>query len=263
MAITAVTVDGVNLASLGLLTANVPELRDGVDTDFPTGRVPGRAGVVHLSSRGQPRERRFTIEGTIRANSHALVLDALDDLKWRCARQEVEVVFGDATTRYFTGILESAKNPVITPLQSQTRIGFRWTFLCADPYAYSTTETTLNFLSGTTTVTGLGTAPSFPVITIDGDITTLTLLYQTSAGIERGRMELEAEDGYGWDGELVIDCANQIITVDDEDASDLLAGGDFFSFDPIDGTSSVGPRIGWTRSGTATVMSAVYRAAWL
>lgn len=264
--ITAVTIDDIDLSTLGLLTANIPELRDGVDTDFPTGRVPGRAGVVHLSRKGQPRERRITVEGTIISTTHALVLEALDDLKYRCSRRESEIIFGDQDARYFTGILESAKNPVVTPMQAQTKIGFRYTFLCADPYAYSTSTVTLNI--GTSgqqkEITGLGTAPSLPTFTVDGDLDTLNLIYLSSTGVEQGRMEFEADDGYGWNGELVVDCANQIITLDDADASDLLAGGDFLAFDPIDGTSTIGPRIRaqWAGSTPSTV-SVTYRPAYL
>jgi hypothetical protein len=251
----SVRIDGVDLSTLGLITADVPELRDGVERDYPLGKVPGR-GAVHLSRRGQPRERRITVVGAIAAADHATVLTAMDSLKRRVGAREVQIVVADALTRYFTGRPESIRLPTIAPTLSQRMVHVRWTWVCTDPLAYDTTPQSVAF--GAATQMPLGSAPSRPVLTLSVPAGDVAVIYRDSGGTERGRIELVDVSG----AELVIDCDDQVITFDDESGAELLSGGDFLELDPLDGAEG-GPYPTLEVVGTVTAAVAVYRRAWL
>lgn len=249
----SVLIDGIDMRTLGVRDSDIPELRDGLEVGYPTGSVPGR-GAVHLSRRGLPRERRITIVGWIAQEDHAAALAALDSVKRRLARREVQIVVADQVARYIHGVPESIRFPTIAPYQIQHGTHIRWTFLCVDPLFYAVAADSVAF--GAATQIPLGSAPSLPVLTLTNPSGDIAVIYRSSAGLELARIEFSDVSG----SELVIDCDNQVITIDDENGAGLLSGGDFFALDPLHGSEG-GPyptlEVSGATSGTAT-----YRRAW-
>lgn len=263
----SVLIDGTDLKTLGLRVNDLPEIRDGLVTDYATGRVPGRIGVVHLSesNEGQARERRITIVGHIIAtagsSAHATVLTNLDSLKFRVERRDVQIRSTTPTDRYWTGRSESCITPTEPPMHIQRGVGVRWTFLCEDPLAYATSETTVDF-NAAATQCALGTGPSYPTITIVGPVTNPIIIYNDSGGTEVERTTLTVTVPAGQ--ALIIDNWNQVITLDGADANDSLTGGDFLVLDPRDGSAGGPyPQLQISPAATATSAQAVYRKTYL
>jgi hypothetical protein len=248
----SVLIDGYDLSQLGLVDADIPEIRDGVDREWPLGTVPGH-GPVHLSRYGRVRERRITITGTVSATTHAIVLANLDELKRRIAGRDVEIVISDELTRYLTGRAEAPRLPTMGPYLVQRATFLRWGFLCSDPYAYEATETTINFTAGAQDLP-MGSAPVRPRLRLLNSVDPI-VIYRDSAGNEQGRIEFTGT----LTGELIVDRAG--ISLDGANSADALTGGDFLLFEPQHGTDA-NPATIELSSGSAGTAQVIYRRAW-
>lgn len=258
----SIIVDGVDLEGLGvLLVEDAQGQHDGFDVDQPIAHVPGKYGGVFLGVIGQSRERRVTVVGGLRSDTHAEVLTALDDLRWRIEERNVQVAFTDRTSRYFNGRLESVKHPGVPPAHTQRMSHFSWTFLCADPRYFESTPTVVTFTSSAAS-TPLGNAKVWPVISIVGAVTDPIVIYRNSLGVEMWRMAFVGSVGGGQ--ELLIDFASQSITLDGADAYNLLDGlvSRLGPLDFRDATSLTGAQPTLEISPTPTSATATYNKAW-
>jgi phage-related protein len=144
---------------------------------------------------------------------------------------------------------------------TQRMQGAAWTFLCADPYAYETTTTSIDINAGAAAC-AMGTGLVRPVITIVDPPDDLVVIYRNGAGTEISRLSLTHAAATGT---LVIDCDLQSITLDGADANDWLdvdTGGDFPVLDWRDVIASVNPTLELSPAATAASALAVYRRTW-
>lgn len=214
-----VKIAGIDLSTLGVLEAEIPALDDGLDYDHQLLHVPGRDGRVRAGVDSPSREKRIEIVGAVSWQTHASVLAALDELKWRIEDREVPITVVDRLTRELTGTSESMRYPPIRPQVAQRMLHFRWTFLAPEPLWYETTETVVNFLAGAAQAP-LGSARARPVITIVGPVTNPRVTYRDSAGVIRGEMLLNVVLAAG--ATLVVDTDARTITTDGKDAHGIL-----------------------------------------
>lgn len=259
----SVLIDDVDLnATLGFIESDIPDLRDSPDTEYALATVPGRPGAVHVSAgdEGQVRERRITIEAACSAASHAAVLANVAGFKRRIHRREVKIQLGDDLSIHWLGRPERMAFPTIAPMSTQRMIRVQWSFLLADPYGYGTVRS-ISFAGGATELP-LGPAPSYGEVTLQG-VTNPILIYRNHLGVERGRLALIGTVPGG--STLYINMRDQRILLDGADAYDFFddaltqlgdaAAGDFFAFDPRDGSldGADGPTLQCLGSPSAAV----------
>lgn len=255
----------------GVLDADVEGLRDAAEFDYATAAIPGVEGVVHLSQddEGQEGPRLLTVGGHTRvafnpeSTKHSRLLAQIEALKERLLGRELQVVFGDNLSWYFTGRLRTMENPPVRPYGTQRLVGIRWVFFCADPYAYATSETVVDFTSAAAQ-TPTASGRSWAVFSGVGPVTDLTLIRRNSDGAETGRLGLEGAIGAGvaWS----VDMRTQQIVVNGSPAPGYLKqgveGGDFFAFEPREAAyGGAGPygTVEWAGSGTLAQAIATYR----
>ena len=121
--------------------------------------IPGRAGSYLI-----PREVK---DRTIEVEC-ALVRDSLEELRmamrdisaWLNTRSKVQLIFDDEPDKYYLAKLSTQ----IDITQTYTLGQFTLIFRC-EPYAYSITPKTQNFIADSLTITNAGTAPFFPKFT--------------------------------------------------------------------------------------------------
>lgn len=246
----------VDLADYGVVIQDTPEGRDGIDVDWATAHVPGY-GPVELGVEGEMQVRRITVDGGLKADDHATIVSNIRELKWILEDRELQLILPDDPTHYFVARLESPRLPPIAPTHSQRMSLLHWTFLCTDPHAFSTSETTIDFNAFATAVP-IGSGDVRPVITVVG-LDAFDVIHRSSAGVEVGRIRIE---GAGT-GEVVIDCENQVITLDGEEAPDLLVDStDFIVLTKHHAGGSGGPHqtLEISPAATASAAQAVYRA---
>jgi phage-related protein len=262
------TIDGTDVSSFGLRIADAPGTRAGLIRDHALAYMPGRDGALYMGAdaQGQARERRIVLASDLNvahsSTAHATLLTQLDELKWRIARRDVQIVFGDQDTRYYTGRIERPDANHLAPVHTQRIVLLPLTFLCGDPLAYAVTQTTVTFTSAAAQCP-LWTGLVYPLINVVGPVgPDFDIIYRDSGGTEQGRTQITGSVPSGQT--LAIDCANQIITLDGADANDMLVdstSSDFITLDPKHGTTVAGafPTLEITK--TPNSAQAIYRRA--
>lgn len=263
------TIDGTDVSSFNLRISDAPGSRAGLNRDHSLAYVPGRDGALYLGAdaQGQARERRLILSGDLdipygTSSAHTALLAVLDELKWRIARRDVQIVFGDETARYFTARIERPDANHVHPLHSQRVLLIQLGFLCADPYAYAVTETTVTFTSSAAQCP-LWTGLVYPLVNIVGPVgPDFDIIYRDSGGTERGRTQIVGSVPSGQT--LAIDSYNQLITLDGADAADMLVDSttsDFIVLDPTHGATVVGAFPTLETTKTPNSAQAIYRRA--
>lgn len=222
--------------TLGLL--DIPQAPGGVDPGLPP----------------QEAARTLTIEALVQASSQTTLLTTLDSIKDALGTGLVELTGAYSSTRAYYGVLQpfDAEQFARTLLNGWATV--RLAFLCAQPYAVSTTRSTIAFGSTAVTVP-LGTAPSqgrddwSAIIEITGAATTPTLTYLDSAGNTVGTMAFSGYSPAAGDS-IIIDCGRRLVyryvSGTRSNAFSLMtAGYRFPDLDPADGSyrSSLWPSL--------------------
>jgi hypothetical protein len=260
----SVWIDGVDTSTLGVLTSDIPELRDGPDVDHPTMVIPGRAGAVHISKdgEGQEGERRINWIAALARADHHTVLERLDELKWRILRREVEIRIVDRFDRFILGRIEAPRGGTIPPAFTQRMIYVRWTFRCADPQFYEVDETTVDINAGPADCP-VGTGDIAPTIDVIGPIENPEFIHRNASGDEVGRLKLIVSAGAG--EHLQIDNDTPMITLDAVEIPATLVGTtDFLLLRHIYAGGLSGPHqtTELLPSGTAASAKITYRKPW-
>jgi hypothetical protein len=257
--------DSYDLATLGFTLRDVLGL-GGLVRDLPVAKIPGRIDSVALGE-PQSRPRTITLIGMLSVATMADLEDLYencDELRWRLERDSVQLSFSDlevrygGETRYFNATLLNPEEIRIPPAFNQRMRELRLQFVCPDPVAYATTETTTAF-SSTPVEIELGSAPSYPVITLTDPPLDIDLIVKDADGVEVARLSLV--DLYEA-GIVVVDMRWQSITIDGLSAPETLVGTtDFFALDPRWATSLAGP---WAtlQTSVACTASETHRNAW-
>lgn len=203
--------------------------------------------------------RKLTLDGVIdattadiaRANRDALLLQIL-------RTQPARLVFADQPTRYIDAYLEAktvgADGPVLINRTLRTVLNF----LVLNPYYYDITRTTDILDSSGGGRFRLGTAPSWPVLTISGASTNPAfILYRNDSQLALGQLGLTLSTVAG--DTLVIDMAAKTIKKNGVSVLSAITSGDFFSMDPATAQVGLGVNqadrpyiVGGSGSGTTT-----------
>lgn len=167
---------------------------------------------------------------------------------------------GGGNGRQYTGYLAApTKITRLEPVGLATWAKVSLSFTCPDPRAYDTSVTTVA-LSTTNTHCAVGTAPSRPLITLDGPFSAAIIDYKLGNLTPRGTITIT---GVAASGEHVeIDCALQSVVHIDGSGNRTprntwLTAGNFFALDPADIVAGANPVIQIGGTGTAT-----YHKAW-
>jgi hypothetical protein len=249
-------IDGFDTSALGLILEDAAGRRDQPDQQRTLAAVPGRPGAIDLGTAPVIEPRTLTLTGTQRASTAAELLGFLDQLKRRCARPSVQLIFPDQPSRAFTGTIDRITTRAIAPAFTQRGHGIQIQVTCDDPRAYDLVDTVVA-LSTVAKAVPLGTAAVRPITRITTPNQPV-LIYKDSGGAERGRIELSTT-GLTW-----VEIDHDRGTITGSNGSDRvgdLTDGDFLALDPADGSAdgTAWPTLTLTgaASGTAT-----YRKAW-
>lgn len=118
--------------------------------------VPGRASLA---------PRRGTLEGSLRAATHAAAQALLDQLLAVLGDAPLQLRLGNPTSRYLT-IYPEDVDDTLTEWPSWVRV--RVPLVAPDPHWYAHTLTTVQLASASQNVTNEGNAPVAPIIRVTG-----------------------------------------------------------------------------------------------
>ena len=259
MAQTALTVDGFDLATIGVIVETVTGRVADLRSTLGTVSVPGRIGQAVTSLTPPVDTRKLDIQFAVLGDTRSLMLDAVDELKWRLAPQVLHtLVWVDDTTREMYGYVTSIKDKAIHPDLTQRGTRIRVSVTCPDPREYATSDTTISSIGSSPVDMVLGAAPSIPVITVTG-AGTFTITYKDS-----GAVTLKSLTITGATAPVVLDCDAGTVTDGGGNAIDTLGSTDDFpfAFDPQDGDPYAGTPDWPTLQTSAGTAEAVYRKAW-
>ena len=259
------TIDGTDVSGFNMRIADALGTRAGLNRDHALAYMAGRDGAIYTGAdaEGQSRERRIIVAGDLdidygTAAAHTALLTAIDELKWRIARRDVQIVFGDQDTRYYLARIERPDAEHVFPTHSQRILIVRLGFVCADPRSFAVTQSTVTFTSSSAQCP-LWTGVVRPLINVVGPVgPDFDIIYRDSGGTEQGRLSIVGSVPSGQT--LAIDCDNQIITLDGADANEMLLGSsDYVKLDPNHGTTVSGPFPTLEISKTPNSAQAIYR----
>lgn len=224
-----------------------------------TALVPGRAGLVVLHNDVQPLDLGVRV---FLDAPEALTVAQRTELRaalrgWLLSTDGGELVVpGEPTLSWHDAYLVGVNSWDSLWNDGEALLTFR----CFDPIAYGNHVAVLN---PDLTFTLGGTWPTWPIITLEvADAATLTLYeYTTGAYIEIDH------EMYG--AIVTIDCEDQTVTVDGEDATaDVTLGSDFFQLWPGDvefvlsGTAGDSGTASGDADFSATMTSITYYERW-
>jgi len=262
-------VDGYDLANISLTLEDPPNAFDGVNKVHKSAPLPGRNGDVPLARAGQGQAARFDTLVWIKGTDHADFRAKLDALRWRLkGGRPVTLSLPDETTRYWDARLENPAALAIAPPMVQTKHRLRLRWLLLDPYAYSVTPTSVNFVGGETDMP-MGTGPIMPTVTLvgagGGGFTDVTLRARTNGGTLIQDMVLQGTVGSG--ETLIANCRDGTITLEGANAASFLVAGNYLLYDPSEHADFPGsdwPTIQAVSigSGSISAASASYKRAW-
>lgn len=154
-------IDGSYLESIvpGFTTLYVKG-REPLDLDLRSASINSRDGDIYQGRR--VKGRTLEILFSLTAATPAAYSTAYNKLKGELYKvKESQLIFDDEPGYYFIGTYETIN---VEYTAGQPANGSIFVF-CADPFKYSTTETTIAATNGTITATYNGTYPAHPVLT--------------------------------------------------------------------------------------------------
>lgn len=254
-----ILIDGWDAGQAGVVvTDGLRGKLDGPEARYPSVAVPGRISTVRLTSEPVYQTTTLRVPILVEADTRAVMLSRLDELKWRLAGRDLRVTFVDDETREFRALQAALEAQSTPPDLSQRAVEMRLLLEMKDPRVYDTTDTAVA-LSTSPAATPLGTAPVGPVVRIDGGVTDPTVTYRDNGGTVVETMGLTvALAGGQW---VEVDMEAQ--TIEREDGTphpEYLTSGTFFRLDPRDGDY---PGSSWpTLELSGSTGTATYRRAW-
>ncbi len=170
-------VDDYNISGLGAIVQNRRGSRSRAAIRHAFKGSPGAWESVYVG-RDKVDPKLVTCSGFIEATSLANLRTAMDELQWRCGPDvERQIAWSDQSTREWFGYSSGVDFTQIDDSDwVQPYVRFSVSFLCPDPRARDTSETSTQ-TSGSlprTREINVGTAPHPFIITITGDSGNLT-----------------------------------------------------------------------------------------
>lgn len=241
----------------GFTLDSAPGWLDTPRREIPSAKVLRRGGARVLDN---PRDqvRQLTLRGTVTGTTAQDARDKIDALKLALSLPTgAQFTFDDLLTRYVIARCESFRVPPFGPSMIQRKLAVEILLTAHDPYSYATTLTTV---AGNTPALPLGTGPMRPVITLTGAVTNPVITWKNNAGATVGTLSFTVTMIAG--DVLIVDSDAKTVKLNGVNRLDLIASGDFFTFDPAEpqfqnpyGTFTVAP-------APATSISTSYRKSW-
>lgn len=256
------TINGTDLSTLGFHLSRANGWKDAPKRSRATAVRPTRAGALRTGADVEA-PRTLTLEGTIIAADADGVRTAIDELRAAILRtQPATIILPDAPTRYLLAWLDGHTiDAGAGPSMIQRMLTTRFDLSLLDPYAYDVAQQTITLGAGVNRAP-LGTAPSFPVITISGAATNPIVTLKRWDGTTLATLGLTLTTIAG--DTLVIDMDAKTIKKNGASVLANLTSGDFFALDPATAQQNYGALAAEqpyvvTSSGAGTT---VYRRAW-
>ena len=231
---TVVTMDGVDLESLGYQIRKIPGMRSRPATSTPNQALAYRIGSI-LTGRRVVQPRELEIQGSVVGTSASDLHSKIESLQYRLSGTTITIIIQDKSTKQLICYVQTVEVAHAEP-ELLTRVAaVNIKLIALDPLWQETTNTTVNFTTSNVAC-ALGTAPVRPVITITaaGSINNPVITYRNSSAATVRQMSFTIAMVAG--NVLTIDCDAQTITKTisgvTTDASDTLTGGDFIILDP-------------------------------
>lgn len=255
-------INGVDMATLGFRLARATGWKDAPGRTRATAVRPTRAGALAASSDAES-PRTITLDGTIIGADADAARTAIDQVRATILRtQPAELILPDNPTRYLSAWLDGhTVDAGQGPSMIQRMLSTRISLTALDPYAYDLVAQTITLGAGVNRAP-LGTAPSFPVITISGAATNPILTLKRWDGATLATLGLTLTTIGG--DTLVVDMGAKTILKNGASVLASLSSGDFFALHPSTAQQNFGalaaeqPYV-TTSSGAGTT---VYRRAW-
>ena len=131
------------------------EGREVLDTDI---EVIERSGDGALYRHRREKPRKLKVVFAVKADTHALLMVQIDNLKKHINKEQVQVIFSDESDRYYIGTLKKLEFTE----QSKTMAVGEAEIYCADPHKYSTTVTEVTASNGEFALNYDGTYKCYP-----------------------------------------------------------------------------------------------------
>lgn len=261
----SLTIDGVALDALGFKITQCSGWKDAPERSWPSAPRPGRIGAVLTQAAPDILGRSMRVEGVVRGASASAMRTAMDQVKERLSRGQLQVIYGDESTRYLTAVLERFEVEGRGAAFTRRFLLARFGLFAPDPRFYSTSQTSETGITTTPRDLQLGTAISEPVLTVTGAATNPVLTYKDRLGSTVQSMTFGALS-LGAGETLVVDVAARTIVVSDPTARngmDELTAGDFIELDPGDADLWGSPPDWPTIECSSGTLVATYRKAYL
>jgi hypothetical protein len=263
---TQVWVNDVDLGTYGFVLGALDGHADAPNLTYPSGSVLGLAGGIPFGTIPTAAPRVVTLGGHVLSADDATARAAVDSIK-ALTSGLVRLRFADRTTQEYRGgrLLGLVAAPRAA-LLSNRAFDLTLAVQFLDPLRYTITPTTVT-LSSTPAACALGTALTFPVVTVTGACTNPTITLKTSTGTTVGSLSITGSVGAG--ESLVIDCGAALVSLVAGGVStpklDWWTGGDFFALDPADGVyaTSAWPTLAITTASGTPAGSVTYSQRWL
>jgi hypothetical protein len=276
VSISTTTIAGTykDLADFNFVVENWPDILSGPLPEYVEGTRPGRVDTARLDDYPRFRPAEFQVVGTVYARSSGYsvssMLTDLRSLKGWCARAAYLKVntLDSAMVREARLVGVTAQDIGVVGGTAAMRVSL--SFKGHDPLWYSTSETS-NAITTSFSAQALGTAPVWPVVTVTGNPSALTLTYADSAGATVQTLTLTGLVTSGATS-TVIDMnrhtVTQVIAAVSANAIEYLdTATHFFALDPAHGDYSViaspaHPQLKYSATGSVSSVACVYRKAY-
>jgi hypothetical protein len=188
---TALTVNGVDLASLGVVVSSVSGLDAWPTRTGTYTQVPGWDGTRLASATRSPQDRTIRVTGLVDGRGGTLYtrLAALADLLEH-GLLELRVPSRRPGLVWY-GVLEGTRG-VQSPAPDllQPWVNVDWSFRCPDPFGYAESPTLVTAPAATRRACPIGSARSLPTVLIVGPYTNPVLIHRDGQGYELGRVTI-------------------------------------------------------------------------
>lgn len=258
-----VTINGTDLASLGLEITEAPDWLDAPKWSQDLATIPGRVGGV-FSGPVKVGARDLGLVGVLRAatlSARRTAEDAIKDLL--AGTVALQVDDGVNPVREIRGVCyQSTFRALGHPLVPLVHGAVSLALTCPDGMWRDPAVRVIGF-GASATALPLGTGPSTPIVRLFGAATNPTLTYRAASGVVVATMAFTAT--LGASDYLEIDASRATITRSTAgvvtNGMSLLTSGSFFALDPRDG--SYGASSWPTLEVSAGTGEAIYVRQWL
>jgi len=271
----ALYINDFDVSRLGFVVGDVIEKHRGGLT-FPdrTSGLPGHVGTIALAREWESTPRRVVVTGMQDGPTVSQLVEDVNDLKQRCFEGSVELRFVDDANKVYYARCEDFDTTMIGPALARgagarARHRIRITFLCQDPLIYDRNGSVIGFSTAKAEVP-LGTAPSLPLIRVNGPTTCgFVYTYSDFTGVSQATLALSTAVELSSTQYMLIDHELSSITssTGGDFVSSFSTGSEFFAFDPqhgAGGTTGPWPTLQIDSTGsTGLTADALFKRAYL